>query len=162
MNHIAIICLIIITGYLIITVKIFGVPKSISDSWYLYGKKGWSDIFSWFIIGLGCLVALMPLVYTYKNDSSVLLVATGAFLCGIGISSNFKDKQPGLIHVVCTYVSTAGAMTAHIVENWPRFDSFLPLAVSVLGLILLKVFKVSNFTFWIEIILLYSILGFMI
>jgi hypothetical protein len=147
MNYVTLICLVLVTGYLITTVKLFGVPKSISDSWYLYGTKGYSDVFAWFIIGLGCLIAFMPLAYTYTHDASALWMGTGAFLCGVGIAANFKEKKPGIIHNVCTYLAIAGAFAAHIV-NKVELVSFIPLAVSVLGLILLKMFKVLNFTWW--------------
>jgi hypothetical protein len=157
MNYIALIGLVLVTGYLITTVKLFGVPKSISDSWYLYARKGYSDVFAWFIIGLGCLIAFMPLAYTYTHDASALWMGTGAFLCGIGIAANFKDKKPGIIHVICTYTAILGAFAAHII-NSPEFVSFLPLIVSVVGLILLKVFRVKNFTWWMEIVLIYAIL----
>lgn len=159
MNYISLFLIILITAYWITTTVKFGAPKSFSDSWYQWSQVGYSDVFAWFIIGVGCLVAAMPLVYEYKDISSVLLMFTGAFLCGVGIAANFKDQGVGTKHVISTYAAIACAFLAVIINGYPSIWTFVPFCVSVILIILIQISNLRNKTAVQEGVLFYAVLG---
>lgn len=156
MNYLSIACLVIITAYTLITWKVLDeLPSSISASWYGYSRKGYKEAFAWCLMSIGVMVLAMPMLYSYSDNSGMILMFTGFFLVCIAIAAPYKT-QP-FLHYLFTWLSIAGGFTVTILEG-----SWWPLIGSIMVVGLLKVFRVPSFTWFSELTVIYFTLGYLI
>lgn len=156
MNYLAIACLVVVTAYTLITWRVLGeLPSSISASWYQYGRKGYKEAFSWCLMSIGVLVLTMPLIYTYSNESGMILMFTGFFLVCIAIAAPYKTHA--FLHYLFTWLSIGGGFTVTILEG-----AYWPLIGSIVVVGLLRVFRVPSFTWFSELTVIYFTLGFLV
>ena len=129
---------IIFLGYITSIWKIYGVQKSISDSYYRLPKK-WNFLFT-----LALWSFAIPVMVVGNN---VMMFLAGAGICFVGAASNFKRlKMTKNVHM-------AGAFGGIIVGIFSVIFDFnaLPLAlVAIAFSIFLKIFA-KNYIWWIEV-----------
>jgi hypothetical protein len=116
----------------------FGVQESISDSWYCLSQK-WNWLFTVvFCFGIGV---------TNAFHGNLLYLISGAFLCFVGVATEFKSEWllTGTIHVIGAVGSIAFSVVALIIDGvyWPIIPIFLTW-------ITLK--NIRNSTWWSECI----------
>lgn len=139
----------IISIYLGFVVTKFGIPKSISDTFYMLDKKGWL-----FQVFMGAFAfTLIP----YWIDKSSDMYECFPFLaCSalafVAFAPCFRMKLEGMVHHVSAVLACVCAVL------WQVFDASWVIPVcflSILGLVAL--FRGNKF-FWIEVAVIGSTL----
>lgn len=123
-----------------------GIKESISALWYALGKQ--SFLFTLFTWGVGLPMILLIITDQYSQLTDIFLFLSGAFLCFVGAATEYKERTTDIIH----YVGATGAIVFGFAANLSHNLMWQPVAMFIVGTILLKLFKVSNFTTWIEIL----------
>lgn len=107
-----IIAAVIFILYNIISVRLFGIPTSLSETFYLYkGKKDWMIIlFPWMMVSMAVL--LMPSWLTISEGSPWQFTSflTAASIIFVGAAPSFRDDD-----LTCS-VHTVGAVIAAIMS----------------------------------------------
>lgn len=138
----------IMSLYLAYVVKYFGIPRSLSDTYYLLENKGW--IFQ-VVLGLFS-VLLMPIWIELSSENTQFL----AFLaCGglmfVAAAPCFKVKIEGKIHYSSAVICCLSAFIWQIIEMcW-----LIPVISLSCALITTAFFKGKLF-WWIEMGILIS------
>lgn len=119
-----------------------GVPKSISESYYILGEKVdlLASMFTFF-----CLLTAIPLlIFWLENDGGILaFVACGA-LCFVGAAPMFKEEFERKVHNISAIVCFLSAYL------WLVFNAdFMLTLTSVLVLAFINFVK--NKVFWWEL-----------
>jgi len=146
MNPILLISFISFFGYIIYIQRKYGVLPSISDSFY---KTENDLLFLAFTLGTA-----LPIIFTTPYN---LMIIAGVLLTYVGLSPDFnKDgkKVEDEVHVIAAMGAVIIGMISMVI-NYKLWYIPIPL---VLFLIVTKVFKINNPTFWIEVIAFTSIL----
>lgn len=118
--------------YIIIILTKFGVPKSISDSSYLFGKNG-NTIF--YLVFISFIVPLLIywLEITEGDDNQFMVFISCAALCFTGITGRFKDtEQQNNVHTYATVIAAILSqiwMWVVIPGSWKWGLTVFPLAI---------------------------------
>lgn len=138
----AIIQLVLFTFYTAFIWRVYGVQKSLSETWYVIKHKWLFSVILCFSIGVLQL-----------THGTVMFFLSGALLCFVGSASNFrKEKMTKIVH----YVGAVGAISISLAQLgllgiwWP-----LELCI-VLGF---PILLLENRMWWMEIVAFYAILG---
>jgi hypothetical protein len=134
MTHIAFILLAL---YCIVIALIYGVQKSISDTFYRTGQR------YYFTVTM-MLVAFLLMAGESPNAWFVF----GAFFLGLqGVAANFKFKPAGIVHVGGVLISIGLFLTGITIQNRP-----IGVAAIILGLLSYYLLRnVKNSTWWREV-----------
>lgn len=125
------------TTYIAVIVKKYGVLKSISDSYYVMKYK---HVFTFFIWNIG-------LSFIFLGETGWMFGA-GGFLCFVGTAPMFKEEFEGKVHSI----GAIGGIALGFVSLLINFHQIYPLVFMVAGIGLMKIFKIKNQTWWIEIL----------
>ncbi len=131
---------VIYVGYLF---KFFGGPiQSISDSWYLLPKKQ-KLLFSIFCWSLGG-----AMLFQVSGDH-IWFFLSGLGLCFVGGMVAFKQDigKTDLVHYSGAAVGIISALVGIGIEG----GTWIPLISWVVATVVMKVVKLKNFTWWVEI-----------
>ena len=131
---------------LIMIVRKGGILPSISESWYEVDTR----IFTWFTFGVGLPMLLYGMVDGLNEYVELLLVLSGASLIGVGCCPTFKNGGIfNVIHYVCALMAIIFGFTAGMFQafQWGLW-SFIVFAIAA---IILKLFKIKNYTWWVEV-----------
>ena len=128
-------------AYVSYIVKLFGVPDSISESWYLLGRDG-------ILFSLFCSALAVCMMYQ-GNDKSMFFVFSGVGLAFVGGATMFKWKgaYTDRIH----YAGASIGIGSALVGLWFDYGDPRPVAVFIPLAILTGGLKPKNAIFWIEI-----------
>lgn len=146
------ISLIAFISYLTLVLVKEGIPVSVSESYYLLGKKNknLAILFTAF-----CWTVSMPLMIFWfdllPNDLNLAVFMCCGGLLFVGTSPSFKEKYEKLIHEWSAIICFIAAYTWLLVSGYPTIT-----IMSVLTLILVGVF-LKNKVFWWEITAFISI-----
>lgn len=141
------ISLLITVAYLTYTIRLFGVPWSISETYYLLElkKKGTGALFiAW------TWMAAFPLLIAWLNVTEGMWYQFLPFLaCGalvfVGTAAQFKQELTEMVHYISAGICVAAAVTWVILAGyWYIPAIFLSISVA-LGL------KYQKWVTWIEI-----------
>lgn len=126
--------------YIRFIIKRYGILSSISDSWYkLPESDNW--MFTMFIWGIG-----IPMLM-FATTENILYFFSGAFISFVGAAREFKDRSADIIHYIGAAGGIAFALTALVLDGiWFPFILVLTFSIA------LRSFKISNLTWWIEVI----------
>lgn len=115
----------------------FGVQPSISDSWYKLGNLGF--LFTLFIWGIALPMCMIGTGWYFGS---------GALLAFVGAATAFKSKgaHTNIVHSVGAVGGILFALLALAIEG-----IWLPAVIVPLATIGLKVCKMRNLIWWIEI-----------
>lgn len=123
----------------------FGKPlPSISDSWYQL-PKNYKPLFTLFCWSLGFTMLFQT------DGTTPAFFFSGAGLCFVGAATMFKsDKTTALVHSIGAIVCIVSAL----IGLWVERDMFLPIFLfgASASILSLKSIKLTNKTWWIEII----------
>ena len=93
--------------YILVIVAKFGIPKSISESAYLFGKHGHIIFYVAFMAFIVPLLIYWLEITTGQPQQALVFLSCGA-LCFTGISGRFKGDEgqmPRKIHLYSVYVA---------------------------------------------------------
>ena len=128
-------------AYVTYVVNKFGIPDSISDTWYLLGRNG--ILFSLFCSVLGACMLYQG------NDKTMFFVFSGVGLAFVGGATMFKwqGAYTDRIHYAGASIGIGCALGGLWLDYGdPRpMVVFIPLAILIGGL------KPKNAIFWMEI-----------
>ena len=140
----------VLFGYLAFVVAKFGIPPSISESYYLL-CKGSNGI--WFQIALLLTAfSIAPvLIHSSSQNTQFLAFIPCAALAFVAVSPMFKMELEGKVHHVSAYVCCGGLVL------WQVFNAswIVPAACFVLSVFPIVVDK--RYIWWMEIAAIVSI-----
>lgn len=136
----------VMSGYLAYVVGCFGIPRSLSDTYYLLGKRGW--IFQAVLCLFGSL--LMPTwIDLSSNGTQFLAFLACAGLLFVTTAPCFKIDIEGKVHYVSAVVCCMAAFIWQIAEMcW-----LLPIGSLALALGSTVITKGKLF-WWVEMAIL--------
>ena len=132
----------IIFAYLGFVIGRFGIPRSISDTYYLLGKYGWL-----FQLALAATAfTAMPMLIDNSSESTKFL----AFLACSGLlfvsaAPLFKLELEGKVHYTSAVVCCAGLVL------WQVFNTSGIIPLVCFFLVLYPMLKDKKYTWWLEI-----------
>ena len=142
--------LVFISYVTFLLIKFKGPLTSISDSWY---KLGGFDGKLSFLFTLFCWGIAIPMLF--QGQSTALFFLSGAGLSFVGVATMFKstnDITP-YIHFIGAGIGIIFALIGIGVERF----TWIPLISFAVLSLLLKLLKVNNIVWWIEIVAFISI-----
>lgn len=159
-NAIALFQLVLFSTYLGVVADRFGVLPSISDSYYKWrqdDKLKW--LFEVVLIITGLSMWFYGLYDFYGDIITQVAIATSGYcLMMVAVAPAFKKDSVETIHSVGAVLSIVAGFVA------VGFQYGLWWGVGLLGIFLLicatlRLLKITNYTWWIEIVAFYIILG---
>jgi len=132
--------IVIFIGFLLYVVKQYGVQPSISDSWYVLKDHNKEYLFTFFIWALS-----IPILFL--SHISGFYFASAAFLSVVGVATMFKEDHVERVHVIGALGGIFFALLALLLEG-----IWLPLVGTSLISLYLRYKKISNLTWWVEIV----------
>lgn len=138
--------LLVITLYLGLITKRYGVLPSISDSWYSLPLKE-KFLFTLFTWGLG-----IPMLF-YGN---VWFFLAGSGLSFVGAATQFKSMI-GLTKEV-HYAGAVVGIFASLIGIWVEWDNLLPLIWFIFFALSIQISYIKNKLWWQEIVAVVLIL----
>lgn len=137
-----ILSMIILFGYLAFVVAKFGIPKSISDSYYLLGKQGWMFQVTLFLVAF----SVMPtLINKSSEDTQFLAFLSCAGLIFVGAAPFFKRTFDGKIHFISAAICCVGLVL------WQIFNACWITPLMCFLAVLYPMIKDRKFMWWLEI-----------
>ena len=164
----AIISFLVFIIYNAFIIKIFGIPKSLSESFYLMNnrREGSGYIFTamMFIVGLYLMPSWLELgdcLSPWSHYLDPLAFATCASICFVGAAPAFRNiGVESKVHDIGAKTAAACSMTwclsAVVGHNW--WDIFIPLGVAGLVAIagvITKTMKTCT-VYWLEMMAFYA------
>lgn len=137
---------------LAILITLFGIPKSLSESFYnLGGKKGKGYLF-YLMLVITVFLLIAPLVEAAQYWGFLTAVS----LAFVGAAAAFKDdKVQKIVHI--TSAALSGVCAGFTLYTMHELLMLIPvIIVIVIAAILTKTWK-KSLTFWIEMIPMYSV-----
>lgn len=144
--------LLIFTAYVAVAVVKFGVPKSLSDTFYLYGGKPKGYVFTaalWLTVFL-----IAPLWLSVSEDAlafSAFLACAGLLL--VGAAPMFKGEDARW-HEAFAIICAVFALLWQVL-NKQYWEMVAVLVIIVIIAVVTKTLKSSR-TFWLEMVAFYS------
>jgi len=137
-----IISITVFTLYIVAIVIIFGILKSVSDSYYHIKHKIFFTLALW-----GFAVPAMI------AGGTVLMFLAGSAICFVGATPAFKMKHEGIVH----YIGAVSGIILGMASMWLDFGLWWIVAIMAVGFVILR-WKATNYTYWIELLAFYLIL----
>lgn len=109
MTSLAVFSFIIFAAYVGTTTALFGVPPSLSDTFYLLGRRdGYGGIFTGAML-LMAMTIFAPMIEVSQSDVQILAFACPAALAFVGAAPCFKEEE-SVIHTVAALVAAASGI----------------------------------------------------
>jgi hypothetical protein len=134
--------LIILLGYLIYVVAKFGIPKSISETFYLLGKQGW--MFQVTLFSVAFLV-VPTLIDRSSENTQFLAFLACAGLAFVGAAPLFKMELEGKVHYVSAAICCVGLVL------WQVFNACWIIPLLCFLAVLIPMVKDKKYMWWLEI-----------
>lgn len=132
----------IIFGYLVFAVAKFGIPHSISDTYYLLEKRGWL-----FQLALAATsFTALPMLIERSSESTQFLafLACGGLLF-VSAAPLFKLEFEGMVHYTSAVICCVGLVL------WQVFNTSWIVPLVCFGLVLIPMLRDRKYTWWMEI-----------
>jgi hypothetical protein len=143
MKELLLISFLTISTYLIYVAVKYGIQKSISETYYTIGKKGWFTLIIW-----GMIIPLM--IVGIEITDSFLIFLGGAAIVFVGASPAFKSESlEKAVHFISSYLGVGFVILATIFTF-----NFIILGIVYAILIALtftQKLKINHHIWWIEI-----------
>lgn len=138
---------IIMTCYLSATIGYFGIPKSISDTYYLWkDKKYCRYLFTFVMLAVG-LPVMIYWISMSKETLQCLPFLSVSGMCFVGAACAFKETLTKEVHY-----ASAGVWAAFAVLYFVLTQSWISILLgAVIGLLGYMLNCNKNFTFWAEL-----------
>lgn len=134
--------MVIIFGYLAFVVAKFGIPKSISDTYYLLGKQGWL-----FQLALAATAfCVVPSLIDASTENTKFLAFLGcAGLAFVSAAPLFKMELEGKVHYVSAAICCVGLVL------WQVFNACWVVPIVCFLAVLIPMVKDKKYMWWLEI-----------
>lgn len=134
--------MVIIFGYLCYVVAKFGIPKSISDTYYLLGKQGWL-----FQLALAATAfCVVPSLIDASTENTKFLAFLGcAGLLFVSAAPLFKLELEGKVHFTSAYICCGSLVL------WQVFNTSWIIPLSCFALVAIPMIKDKKYMWWLEI-----------
>lgn len=137
-----ILSMIILFGYLAFVVAKFGIPKSISETFYLLGKKGWMFQVTLFLVAF----MVMPILIDRSSENTRFLAFLAcAGLAFVGAAPLFKMELEGKVHYVSAAICCVGLVL------WQVFNACWVVPIVCFLAIIYPMIKDKKYMWWLEI-----------
>lgn len=143
--------IILFYGYLAIIALFFGWLPSISQSFYELKKHRLGFVFTIFMFSLSMLIILAA--------AKPIMTAAGLLIVLVGAFPYFDKKGPGTKHNQKTahYLVALGGMLLGMVSLWVEFGQWEVVVISICIAIVLKLIKINNLFYWLELLAMNAI-----
>ena len=132
----------IITGYLAFVVAKFGIPKSISDTYYLLGKQGWLFQLALAATAFCVVPSLIDASTEYTKFLAFLACAGLAFVSAAPL---FKMELEGKVHFTSAYICCGSLVL------WQVFNTSWIIPLVCFALVAYPMLKDKKYMWWMEI-----------
>lgn len=132
----------IIFSYLVFVLFKFGIPRSISDTYYLLGKYGW--LFQ-LALAATALTAVPMLIDRSTEDTRFLAFLACAGLLFVSAAPLFKLELEGKVHY------TSAVICCVCLVLWQVFNTSWIVPLVAFGLVLIPMLRDKKCTWWLEI-----------
>ena len=132
----------IIFSYLVFVLFKFGIPRSISDTYYLLGRYGW--LFQ-LALAATALTAVPMLIDRSSEGTQFLAFLACSGLLFVSAAPLFKLELEGKVHYTSAVVCCAGLVL------WQGFNTSWVVPLICFGLVLIPMLMDRKFTWWLEI-----------
>lgn len=138
---------ILILGYLLTTCSVFDqVPKSISNTHYMWKEKGFDYLFTFVMWATGIPILIYWLGITPKCYQFLPFLSIAA-MCFVGAACAFKETLTSTVHYTSAGIWASAAVLYFILMGeWGGL-----IAGALLALLGLISDRFRHFTFWAEI-----------
>ena len=134
--------LIILFGYLAFVVAKFGIPQSISDTYYLLGKQGW--LFQLALAATAfCVVS--SLIDASSENTKFLAFLACAGLAFVAAAPLFKMELEGKVHFTSAYICCGSLVL------WQVFNTSWLIPLVCFALVVIPMLKDRKYMWWMEI-----------
>lgn len=134
--------IIILFSYLAFVVAKFGIPKSISESYYLLGKMGWMFQITLFVTAF---LIVPSLIDASSENTQFLAFLACAGLLFVGASPLFRREFDNKVHT-CSAALCCGCLIL-----WQVFNASWVIPAVCFGLVCYPMIKDRKYTWWLEI-----------
>lgn len=134
--------LLIMCSYLSFVIGRFGIPRSISDTYYLLGKYGW--LFQ-LALATTAFTALPMLIERSSANTQFLAFLACAGLLFVSAAPLFKLDLEGKVHYASAIVCCVGLVL------WQVFNTSWIVPLVAFALVLIPMLKDKKYTWWLEI-----------
>lgn len=139
---------IICLGYILTVTAMYGVRPSISESWYEWPNDAFGPLaftlFTWSI-------SILLVCYDWTNTWFWFAAMAMSI---VGVMGQYKEKVIGTMHVVGSLTAPCLAFAGIGFE----YHNWYPAIGVVAVIIILKLLKIKNFTWWEEIAALVGVI----
>lgn len=138
-----IISIVLFVSYIGYVIGMYGIPASISDTYYQLGKKGW--LFTLFCLAESSLL-VASFIEASKEEYQSLAFIASVSLAFVGSAPLFKEDYNRNIH----YASAGVCVMASLVWQVLMVYWYAPLITFLGGVIVLACLKFRKPVFWME------------
>lgn len=119
-------------GYIILILIRFGVPESLSETAYLFGKNGHIIFYAVFISFILPLLIYWLDITKGQNNQFMVFVSCAA-LCFTGITGRFKEKGKGLSQHKIHLLSTLMTIILSQAWMWTTYKEVWKLSIVIIS-----------------------------
>ena len=134
--------MIILFGYLCYVVAKFGIPQSISDTFYLLEKKGW--LFQ-LTLAVTAFCMMPSLIDASSENTQFLAFLACAGLAFVAFAPLFKMDLEGKVHFVSAYICCGSLVL------WQVFNASWIIPAICLAPVAYPMLKDKKYMWWLEI-----------
>lgn len=134
--------LIILFGYLAFVVAKFGIPQSISDTYYLLGKQGW--LFQ-LALAATAFCVVPSLIDASSENTKFLAFLACAGLAFVSAAPLFKMELEGKVHFTSAYICCGSLVL------WQIFNTSWIIPLACFALVAIPMLKDKKYMWWMEI-----------
>ena len=134
--------LIILFGYLACVVAKFGIPQSISDTYYLLDKQGWLFQLALAATSFCVVPSLIDASTEYTKFLAFLACAGLAFVAAAPL---FKMELEGKVHFTSAYICCGSLVL------WQIFNTSWIVPLVCFALVSIPMLKDRKYMWWMEI-----------
>lgn len=132
----------VIFSYLVFVLFKFGIPRSISDTYYLLGRYGW--LFQ-LALAATALTAVPMLIDRSSEDTRFLAFLACSGLLFVSAAPLFKLELEGKVHYTSAIICCLSLVL------WQVFNTSWVVPLICFGLVLIPMLIDKKFTWWLEI-----------
>ena len=149
------ISLIIFTAYVLLIILMFGIPTSLSNTFYLLEGKirgaGMAFILMMYFVAF---TLVMPIINSTPDALQIFAFLPIAGIAFVGAAPLFKDRD-SMMHRIAAFTAAGGSIFWVLLTHaycWP----YLLMAAIIFGSIMLLSKTVKCYIFWAEMVVFYS------
>lgn len=153
LTTISIIAMVIFVAYNAVAIAIFGIPESLSNTYYLYKEK-WNKGWLFCLMMYAVVALMMPAWITLSEGSNFQFLAflAPASIMFVGTAPRFKDSQlESRVHTVSAYIAAACSLAWVVLVTPYWYVILIWLGFIALASIFTSSYK-SCLVYWLEMV----------